>query len=261
MTHSVKLDVFEGPLDLLLHLITRQRVDIYEVSLATIARQYVDVLNAADDLDLEAATGFLVVAATLLELKASRLLPAASAEEDELRLLEERDLLLARLVECATFRAAGEWIAGELEGAAALHARFVPLDPALARLEPDPLAHTDLADLAAAAAIALASPPAPEIDLEHIAPRTASVRDAIVSIARRLEEGAEVRFGDMPPRGATRLELVVHFLALLELYKAGAVALRQVERFGDIRARWTGAVPAAQVAAEADEYVLERGGA
>ncbi len=115
MGYEVKLEVFEGPIDLLLHLITRQRVDIYEVSISTITEEYLRAVGALDDLDLEAATGFLVVAATLLELKSARLLPARDADDEEGGLLEARDMLLARLVELATFREAGAWLAVELE--------------------------------------------------------------------------------------------------------------------------------------------------
>ncbi len=116
MTHSVNLEVFQGPIDLLLHLITRQRVDIYDISLTAITEEYLATVRSLEDLDLETATGFLVVAATLLELKSQRLLPGRSSDPDaDLALLEERDLLLARLVECSTFRSAGEWISVGLE--------------------------------------------------------------------------------------------------------------------------------------------------
>src|SRR5687767_14461181 len=110
MTYEVKLEVFEGPLDLLLHLITKQRVDIYEVSISTITDEYLRVLKGMGDFDLETATGFLIVAATLLELKSARLLPSVRWSEEDEKLLEERDLLLARLVECATYRDAGAWL-------------------------------------------------------------------------------------------------------------------------------------------------------
>src|SRR3990170_8750914 len=110
MAYEVKLEVFEGPIDLLLHLITRQRVDIYDVSISTIPDEYLKAVEQMTQLDLEIATGFLVVAATLLELKSARLLPSRRMDEAEAQLLEERDLLLARLVECTTFREAGVWV-------------------------------------------------------------------------------------------------------------------------------------------------------
>src|SRR5688500_12082253 len=142
MPYEVKLQVFEGPLDLLLQLITRQRVDIYEVSIATITDEYVKAIDAMGDLDLETATSFLVVAATLLELKSARLLPSMTWSEDDDKLLEERDLLLARLVECATYRDAGTWLAAGLAAGAGYHGRAVTLEPELTVAAPDLLAHT-----------------------------------------------------------------------------------------------------------------------
>lgn len=259
--HSVALDVFEGPLDLLLHLITRRRIDIYEVSLAAIAGDYVAALRVRHDLDLEAATGFLVVAATLLELKSSRLLPGPVAAPEEARLLEERDLLLARLVECATYRAAGAWLADRLENGSAAHGRSAGLEPRFVGLLPDVLAGTSVDDLARAAAGALAPRPQPELDLAHIAPVTASVRDAIHTLAGQLQDGSEASFRALCASARRRIEVVVRFLALLELFKAGAVSLDQTERFGDIRARWTGDVSPEEVAAEAEEYAVAPAGA
>jgi segregation and condensation protein A len=252
--HSVALDVFEGPLDLLLHLITRRRIDIYEVSLAAIASDYVAALRDRDDLDLESATGFLVVAATLLELKSSRLLPGPAEAPEEARLLEERDVLLARLVECSTFRAAGAWIAGRLEEGGSAHGRTAGLEPRFAGLVPDVLAGTSIEDLARAAARSLAPRPEPEIDVTHIAPATASVRDAIHTLAAQLRVGSEMTFRELCSSARRRMDVVVRFLGLLELFKAGAVSLGQADRFGEIRARWTGEVSAEEVAADAEEY-------
>src|SRR5918996_1064690 len=136
MPYEVKLDVFEGPIDLLLHLITKQRVDIYDVSLATMTDEYIQAI-AARDLDLESATGFLVVAATLLELKSGRLLPRTGIEDADGTLLEERDLLLSRLVETSTYRAAGQWLWQGLEAGAAFHGRTAGLEPRFQGLAPD----------------------------------------------------------------------------------------------------------------------------
>lgn len=259
MAHSVKLDVFEGPIDLLLQLITRRRVDIYDVPLATIAREYLDAVRARDDLDLDAATGFVVVAATLLELKSARLIPARTSEGDDASLLEERDLLLARLVECATFREAGGFIAARMEAGSAYHAREVGLEPRFAGLAPDPLAGITVEAIAGAAGIALTLEPVPALDVSHIAPASASVRDALVGIAGDLQSGGPATFRELCRRAVGRLEIVVRFLALLELFKAGAVDLTQAERFGDIRARWTGEVAAEAVVDEVQEYAAHGG--
>jgi segregation and condensation protein A len=254
VAHAVKLDVFEGPIDLLLHLITRRRVDIYDVPLAEIAAEYLDAVRAMDDLDLEAATGFLVVAASLLELKSARLLPGPAPDSDEARLLEERDLLLARLVECSTYRAAGLWIAQALREGAAYIARAVTPEPQIAAVLPDLLGGTSTLDLARAAGRLLAPHPAPVLDTTHVAPATASVRAAILDLCSELRVARDSTFSELCRAAAGRVEVVARFLALLELFKSGAVDLTQAERFGDIRARWTGEVTVDDVIAEADEY-------
>jgi segregation and condensation protein A len=259
MRHEVRLDVFEGPIDLLLHLITRRRVDIYEVPLAAITEDFLAAIADLEDLDLESATGFLIVAATLLELKSARLLPERYDDEGSRSLLEERDMLLARLVECATYREAGAWLrAGLAEGERYVGRRGV-LEPVFARLAPDVLARVSLDQLAAAAAAALAPKAQPELDVSHVAPIKASVRDAIEDIAGRLQGSATGSFSALCAGVDARIDVVVRFLALLELFKAGAVDLEQVDFTGDIVVRWTGAVTAQEVVEEAEEYSVDAG--
>lgn len=258
MAYEVKLEVFEGPIDLLLHLITRQRVDIYDVSLARITEEYLSAIAGLDHTDLETATGFLVVAATLLELKSARLLPGRGGDEEETHLLEERDLLLARLVECSTFREAGAWLARGLEAGATAYGRSAGLEERFVDLAPKVVLKTTPERLGALAAAALAPRPEPEVDVSHVAPIRVTVRDAIVEVAALLRGHPEPRgFRDLCAGAAERIDVVVRFLALLELFKAGAVDLVQVDRFGDIRAHWTGAAEAEDVLAEADEYVID----
>jgi segregation and condensation protein A len=261
MTYEVNLEVFQGPIDLLLHLITRQRVDIYDVSLATISEEYLSALSRLDGVDLEVATGFLVVAATLLELKSARLLPSASGDESAGVLLEERDMLLARLVECATYRDAGAWIAAALHEGDDYHGRSAALEAPYLELAPDLIVNTTTAKLATAAAALLSPRAVPELDMSHVAPIRASVRDAIADIAGALQAGGALRFEDLCDPDHRRIDVVVRFLALLELFKAGAIDIEQSQRFGDIRATWTGEIDASEVAAEAEEYTLEAGGA
>ena len=256
MPYEVKLEVFEGPLDLLLHLITKQRVDIYEVSISTITDEYLRALKSLDGLDLEIATGFLVVAATLLELKSARLLPSTRFGDDDDPLLEERDLLLARLVECATYRDAGAWLAIGLAAGADFHGRSVPLEPELVEGAPDLLARVTLDDLVGAAERVLQPRPVVELDVSHVQPIRASVRDAIVEVATRLRRGP-AGFRELCVGVSGRLDQVVRFLALLELFKAGAVELSQAGRFGDIRAEWTNELADDDLLAEVDEYALE----
>jgi segregation and condensation protein A len=254
--YEVKLEVFEGPIDLLLHLITRQRVDIYDVSLATITEEYLAAIGEVERLDLEAATGFLVVAATLLELKSARLLPSRRADDMDSRLLEERDLLLARLVECATYREAGAHLGAEMLRGADWHPRTASLDPEFVDLAPDLLARVRLEDLAVAATLLLAPTPQAPLDTSHLEPIRASVREAIVDIAGQLSEHGTQTFASLCEGRIERVEIVVRFLALLELFKAGAIELEQVDRFGDIVAFWTDDASVEDVVAEAEEYTV-----
>jgi segregation and condensation protein A len=253
VAHEVKLDIFQGPIDLLLHLITRRRVEIYDVSLATITDEYLRAL-ADRRLDLESSTGFLVVAATLLELKSARLLPARDLGYEDGSLLEERDLLLARVVECSTYRAAGQWMAAALERGGLYVGRSAGLEPAFANLAPDPLRNITPADLGAAAAAALTPRPVPQLDVSHLAPIRASVRDAIVAVGRVLQRRGRASFIDLCGPRPERIEVVVRFLALLELVKAGAVELEQEGRWGTIEASWTGTVDTDAVLDDAAEY-------
>ena len=256
MAHEVKLEVFEGPIDLLLHLVTRQRVDIYDVSLATITDEYVRAVSELGAVDLEAATGFLVVAATLLELKSARLLPGPDLGDSD-GLLEERDALLARLVECSTFREAGTWITARFEAGALFHGRTAGLEPEFVELAPDLLARLTREQLGRAAAALLVKPPPLVLDTSHVAPITATVAHAIVDLAARLQFGTECSFKALCAHVHERIEVVVRFLALLELFKAGAIELGQLERWGDIAVVWTGEVDVATVVSEAEEYSLE----
>lgn len=260
MPHEVKLEVFEGPIDLLLNLIGRRRVDIYDVPLAAITDEYMGVLARMETTDLETSTGFLVVAATLLELKSSRLLPARETDEVDTALLEGRDLLLARLLECATYREAGTWIAAGLEIGAAWHGRTAGLEPHLVDLAPDLLAGTSPEDLARAAAGALAPGPAAELDGFFELPATVSVREAILEVASELERRGRATLEELCGARLTPIDVVARFLALLELFKAGAVDLDQKERFGAIEAAWTGEADVSAALDAAEDYSLGRGG-
>jgi segregation and condensation protein A len=252
VSHEVKLDVFEGPIELLLHLITRRRVDIYDVSLASITDEYLSAMSKMRGLDLESATGFLVVAATLVELKSARLLPSTSEETDGTT-LEERDLLLARIVECATYREAGAWLRGRLAAGELFFERSVSMEGRYVGLLPDLLASVSADRLAACAARALAPKPQVALDISHLEPIRASVREAITEIAFEIEGNGRSSFERLCD-GRSRIDVVVRFLALLELFKAGAVELDQRGLEDDIEVVWTGEAAARDVAQEAEEY-------
>jgi segregation and condensation protein A len=242
MPYAVQTPVFEGPFDLLLHLILAEQVDLYEISLATIVDGYLVELSRMDELDLDVASEFLLIAATLVELKSRRLLPSADDLDldEELALWEERDLLLHRLVECKTFKEAAialSVIAGE---AGRSVGRTVGVDERYVGLMPDLLAGVTADDVRRAYLRAMAPKAAPRIDLEHVAPIRASVTDAIVELVDELPRVGRITFRALTADLVERLEVVVRFLAVLELFKLGLVDLDQPRTFGDIVVVWVG---------------------
>jgi segregation and condensation protein A len=242
MPYEVQTPVFEGPFDLLLHLILAEQVDLYEVSLATIVDGYLAELGRMDQLDLDVASEFLLIAATLVELKSRRLLPSADDLDldDELALWEERDLLLHRLVECKTFKEAAvalSVIAGE---AGRSVGRTVGVDERYLGLMPDLLAGVTPEDVRRAYLRAVAPKPAPRVDLDHVAPIRASVTDAIAELLDELPRAGRITFRALTGDLVERLEVVVRFLAILELFKVGLVDLDQARTFGDIEIIWVG---------------------
>jgi segregation and condensation protein A len=227
MTYQVKLEVFEGPFDLLLHLISRRKVEVTEVDLAEITGDFLASLESIDELDLETATRFLVVAATLIELKAARLLPREEAEELEDLLGEARDLLYARLLEYRAFRHAADLLRARLEANEGYVGRDVILDPELQRLVPETPLTIDVEGLARLAAVATLPRPEPRVDLSHIRKSYISIRDAArLVLAAIPSEGARRTFRALVADHG-RGDRVVFFLALLELYKLGHLDLAQ----------------------------------
>jgi segregation and condensation protein A len=234
MGYEVTTAVYEGPFDLLLHLILRQEVDLFEVSLATIVDEYLGELDRMESLDLEIATEFLLIAATLVELKARRLLPTPQDLEldEELLRFEERDLLLARLLDCKTFQDAAAALGALMREADRSVARTAGPEEPFRSLVPDPLERLKPERLRDAARRALAPRPSTHVDTEHVAPIRASVAEAIDLVLEVLPEGSSATFRDLSRYAATRLDVIVRFLAVLELYKQGVVDLDQTETFG-----------------------------
>jgi segregation and condensation protein A len=240
MDYVVRTEVFEGPFDLLLHLIARQRVDLWQVSLARITEEYLAEIRRMRELNLEVATEFLVVAATLLELKAARLLPAPDADPDQAEaLLEERDLLFARVLQYRAYKQVAELFGLRLAEQAAYVPCRVGVEETLRRVAPDLLVGVEPAQLARLAAAALAPAPPPEVTTAHIAPAKLSVSEAVAALARRLAGQDATTFEELVG-DATPIEVVIGFLALLELYKRSLVELDQAATFGAIAVRWTG---------------------
>jgi segregation and condensation protein A len=257
MAYDVSTPVFEGPFDLLLHLILREQVDIYEVSLATIVSAYLDEVERLQPLDLDLATEFLLIAATLVELKARRLLPGQADIDldDELALWEERDLLLARLLECKTFKDVAAVLSRLADDADQVFGRSVGPDERFIDLMPDLLEGVKPRHVHAAYLRATTPKPVPIVDLFHVSPVRASVADAMVELLDELPRAGRISFRRLTDGLVERLEVIVRFLALLEMYKQGMVELDQTERFGDIEIIWVASGGNVSVAALAiDDY-------
>lgn len=242
MAFAVATPVFEGPFDLLLHLILREQVDLYEVSLSRIVDAYLEEIERLQTIDLDVATEFLLIAATLVELKARRLLPGREDVEidDELALWEERDLLLARLLECKTFKDVASVFSRLADEADRSYPRTAGLEPRFAGLAPDLLEGITPDKIHAAYLRAIVPKPVLRIDLFHVAPIRASVADAVAELVDELPRAGRISFRRLTSGLVERLEVIVRFLALLELFKQGLIELEQAELFGDIDVLWIG---------------------
>jgi segregation and condensation protein A len=242
MAVDVSTSVYEGPFDLLLHLILKEQVDLYEVSLSKIVDEYLIEIERMQGLDLDLATEFLLIAATLVELKARRLLPGRDDVDldDELALWEERDLLLARLLECKTFKDVATVFSRLADDADRSFPRCTGPDERFEGLMPDLLEGVSPQRLQKAFLRAVTPKPVPRIDLFHVAPIRASVSDAIAELVDELPRVGRISFRRLTSGLVERLEVIVRFLALLELFKQGYVELEQTERFGDVEVVWTG---------------------
>ena len=239
---EVHLDVFEGPFDLLLGLISKHKLDITEVALSQVTDEFIAYIRArAEGWDLDQASYFLVVAATLLDLKAARLLPAGEVEDEEdLALLEARDLLFARLLQYRAYKEVAAVFAGKMAVQARRFARRVPMEPQFAELLPEVLLGLGPAEFARIAALTLALRPVPVVATEHIhAPRT-SVREQAGIIAGRLKTLGRATFRQLTSDCAGTYEVVARFLALLDLYRDGNVSFEQLVPLGDLYVTWAG---------------------
>lgn len=255
MPYEVSTEVFEGPFDLLLHLILREQVDLWDVDLSRIVDAYLAELQRMEEaggLDLETATEFLLIAATLVELKTRRLLPGSDDLDldDELGLWEQRDLLLARLLECKTLKDASAALQHLAAAAERSFPRRAGIEEPFLGLTPDLLEGVTPERLRAAFLKATAPKPVIRVDLDHVAPIRLSVRDAIDELVDELPRTGPdgITFRRLTAQLVEQLEIIVRFLAILELYKQGLVDLQQAERCGDIVVIWTGGDHAVDVA-------------
>lgn len=242
MAIDVHTPIYDGPFDLLLQLILKEQVDLYEIDLAHIVDGYLAELEKMQTLDLDVATEFLLIAATLVELKTRRLLPGQNDMDldEEFALWEERDLLLARLIECKTFKDVAQIFNRLADEADLSFPRTVGADERFAQLMPDLLEGTSLRRFQSAAIRALTPRPEPIVDLFHVNPIKITVADAVAELIDELPRAGRISFRRLTADLADRIEVIVRFLAVLELFKQGFVEIDQPERFGDIDVSWCG---------------------
>lgn len=239
---EVHLDVFDGPFDLLLGLIAKHKLDVTEVALSKVTDDFISYISAfGSEWDLEQTTHFLVVAATLLDLKAARLLPQADIDDEEdLALLEARDLLFARLMQYKAYKQVAADFAGRMAEASRRFPRSVSLEPQYADMLPEVILAIGPHELAKLAAAAL-RPRLPEtVGVDHIHYPKISVREQAAIIVERLRESRQTTFRTLTSDCTAPFEVIGRFLALLELFREGVVAFEQVTPLGELNVRWTG---------------------
>lgn len=238
---EVNLDNFSGPFDLLLSLIAKHKLDVTEVALAVVTDDFIAHLRAQDVWELEAASEFLVIGATLLDLKSARLLPGSGDEDEEdLELLEARDLLFARLLQYRAYREVADDLATRWERGSASFGRSAPLEPSLAALLPDLVLAVGPEELAGLAAAALTPKEPPQVGLGHLHAPQVSVREQAVIVAARLRRNHVLTFRALAADAGGLPVVIGRFLALLDLYRQGVLAFEQATSLGELTIRWTG---------------------
>ena len=238
MSYRVRMDSFEGPFDLLLYLVSRQRVDIGSISVSEIVDQYLEHIAHMRQLDLEVASDFLVVASTLLEIKAAALIPQDSPDVDvdldDMTPDQARDILVERLIVYKQYKNAAAALGRRFEAEGRMHPRLVGADPEFLGLMPDFLRDTTLDALALLCAEAMAHRERFLLESEHIAAKPIPVEADVRAIHRRVSNCKHIMFSELLAEAPSLPVRVVTFLAILELYKRSMVDLSQPEAFGDI---------------------------
>jgi len=237
---SVALSNFEGPFDLLLQLVSKHQLDITEVALSTVTSEFIAYIKTMDD-DLEQTTNFLLVASTLLDLKTARLLPQAEVEDEEdLALLEARDLLFARLMQYRAFKQVAGVMAEQLASEQRRFPRLVTLEPRFASLLPEVLISVGPEELARIAAAVFVPRPEPVLSLAHLHAPQVSVREQAHLIVDRLRREHSMTFRSLTADAPDVMTKVARFLAVLELFREGVISFDQATPLGDLHVRWTG---------------------
>ncbi|HZU78739.1 MAG TPA: ScpA family protein [Acidimicrobiales bacterium] len=240
MAAHVETAVYEGPFDVLLQLISEHKVDIYDVPLAAVIDAFLAELEQRRPIDLEVCSEFLVIAAILVELKSRKLLPGPDEVDDdeELSGFDERDRLLARLYELQAYAAAADTFSLLVERAQRCLPRIAGMEEPFRDMAPDILAGVTAEKLAAAYLLAATPKPVPSLDLFHVTVEAVTVSEAVEELQERLPGEQTVTFRDLTSHCTTRMQVIVRFLALLELCKRGWVTLDQGETFGDLVVTW-----------------------
>jgi segregation and condensation protein A len=238
----VHLDNFDGPFDLLLGLISKHKLDITEVSLHKVTDDFIaHIRSYGKDWDLDQASHFLLVAATLLDLKAARLLPSGEVDDEEdLALLEARDLLFARLLQYRAYKEVAQVLAARMADAGRRFPRVVPMEPKFANLLPEVLLGLGPEEFARLAAKALAPKAPPSVSVEHMYQPKASVKEQAAIVVEKLRRLRKTTFRVLASDADGTYEVVARFLALLELYRERAVVFEQLEPLGELHVTWTG---------------------
>jgi segregation and condensation protein A len=244
---SVHLANFDGPFDLLLQLISRHRMDVTEVALSIVTDEFISFIRAleasGEGWELDQATEFLVVAATLLDLKAARLLPSGEVEEEEdLALLEARDLLFARLLQYRAFKEIAATFSERIAAADKSFPRVVALDPALASLLPEVLIGVGAHRFAAIAERVLTPKVVAVVAVEHLHMSLVSVAEESKRVVSALRQATSMSFRNLISDADSTLVVVARFLALLDLYRQGVLRFDQVVALGELQIRWTGSL-------------------
>jgi segregation and condensation protein A len=233
--------VFDGPFDLLLTLISKHELDITEVSLSRVTDEFISYLRGLDpDEEMEQASEFLVVAATLLDMKVAGLLPQGElVDAESVALLEARDLLFARLLQYRAFKEVSGWFAGRLQAEDRRHTRAVRLDERFRRAVPELVWMLTPDDFAALAILALSPKEIPHVGLDHLHAPLVSIREQAAIVVALLRNAGTLSFRELVA-GATQPGVVVaRFLSVLELYRHGAMSFEQLEPLGELTLRWT----------------------
>lgn len=237
---SVALGVFEGPFDLLLKLITRHELDITEVSLSQVTDEFISYLRGLDaHEELDQATEFLVVAATLLDLKVAGLLPQGElVDAEDVALLEARDLLFARLLQYRAFKESAAWFAEQLTVESRRHGRSVPLEEKYRQTTPELVWTLSLRDFANLAAAALTPRDAPMVNVDHLHAPLVSIREQAAYIVALLQPDLPITFRALIADATSKGVIIARFLAVLELYRYGALSFDQIDPLGELTLRW-----------------------